>query len=220
MARKKSDPGKEFVDIWAEQVKSNRHLRLTVLGLGTAVLLLLVVVVSLADVEMPKPIVVRVDELGRAEALAYEAVEAQADPLDPTTKYFLHQFLVDHFSRRAPTVQTSWSRSLRFLQNNLARDAFAADSEAIAALAAGITTDERQVENVILRVLPNPEPPHAAQADFEIVIIEPGQEPSRERWSASLQFYFFETAVPPDLLPYNPLGLIVSYLQADRAQSF
>ena len=29
----------------------------------------------------------RVDEVGRAEAVAYEAATAQADPLDPTTKY-------------------------------------------------------------------------------------------------------------------------------------
>ena len=33
----------------------------------------------------PKPLVVRVDEVGRAEAVAYEAMEAQTDPLDPTT---------------------------------------------------------------------------------------------------------------------------------------
>ena len=32
--------------------------------------------------------VVRVDEVGRPEAVAYEAMEAQADPLDPTTGCF------------------------------------------------------------------------------------------------------------------------------------
>ena len=40
----------------------------------------------------PKVLVVRVDEVGRAEAVAYEAMEAQADPLDPTTG-----FVVDHY---------------------------------------------------------------------------------------------------------------------------
>ena len=35
-----------------------------------------------------------------AEAVAYEAMEAQADPLDPTTKYFLNRFIHDFYSRR------------------------------------------------------------------------------------------------------------------------
>ncbi len=41
-------------------------------------------VVRLSSVKPPRPIVVRVDEVGRAEAVAYEAVEAQANPLDPS----------------------------------------------------------------------------------------------------------------------------------------
>ncbi len=36
---------------------------------------------------------------------AYEAMEAQADPLDPTTGFFLHRFVVDHYSRRQGTVR-------------------------------------------------------------------------------------------------------------------
>ena len=83
-----SDPGKEFAEIWGEAVASARHLRLFTLVLGGVAFLLLVVVVRLAGVDAPNPIVIRVDEVGRAEALAYEMVEAQADPLDPTTKYF------------------------------------------------------------------------------------------------------------------------------------
>ena len=59
------------------------HLRMISVGLGIAVLLLIVVVIRVVSVEPPRPIVVRVDEVGRAEALAYEVMEAQADPLDP-----------------------------------------------------------------------------------------------------------------------------------------
>ena len=95
-----SDPGKEFAEIWGEAVASARHLRLFTLVLGGVAFLLLVVVVRLAGVDAPNPIVIRVDEVGRAEALAYEMVEAQADPLDPTTKYFLNQFLTDYYSRQ------------------------------------------------------------------------------------------------------------------------
>ena len=40
-----------------------------------------------------------------------------ADPLDPTTKYFLNRFIYDFYSRRRATVAENWSRSLRFLSN-------------------------------------------------------------------------------------------------------
>ena len=50
------------------------------------------IIVRLSSVDLPRPIVVRVDEVARTEALAYETVEAQADPLDLPTKYFFHRF--------------------------------------------------------------------------------------------------------------------------------
>ena len=37
--------------------------------------------------------------MGRAEAVAYDVMEAPADPLDPTTKYFLNRFVYDFYSR-------------------------------------------------------------------------------------------------------------------------
>ena len=217
--RKKPDPGREFAEIWGEQVASNRFLRTFLFGLAGLALLLLVAVVRLSDVEAPKPIVIRVDEVGRAEALAYEAVEASADPLDPTTKYFLNQFLSDFYSRRIATVEASWGRSLRFLTSDLANAAFRTDSARVAEVAAGLASEERQVENVVLRINPNPEPPHAATADFDLVTLERGNELDRERWSVSLQFLFLDQ-VPGDLLPFNPMGLLVTYLQADRALGF
>ena len=213
------NPGKEFADIWAEAVTSNRHLRVFTYGLGAILLLLLVVVVRLSNVAPPKPIVIRVDDVGRAEALAYEAVEANADPLDPTTKYFLHQFLTDFYSRRTATANTNWSRSLRFLTVNLADAAWRADADTIAGVAAGVSSEEQQVENVLLAIRANPEPPHVAAADFDLVTLNSGNEVARERWSVSLQFTFL-AEVPADLMPTNPMGILVTYIQADRAVGF
>ena len=51
--------------------------------------------VRLASAPQPKPLVVRVAADGRAEAVAYKPMEAQADPLDPTTG-----FVVDHYPPR------------------------------------------------------------------------------------------------------------------------
>ena len=141
---------------------------------------------------------------------------AQADPLDPTTKYFLNRFIHDFYSRRRATVQENWSRSLRFLTTDLANASFRVESQNVALLAAGAARDELQVENVILRIQANPTEPHGATADFDLVRLVAQNEVSRERWSLSLQFLFLEQ-IPPDLIVYNPMGIIITYLQGDRA---
>ena len=42
------------------------------------------------------------------------------------------------------------------------------------------------------------------------------RELRRERWSLTLRFEFLE-AIPAELVVYNPMGLLITYLQADRA---
>ena len=216
MSQTEQDSGKTYADIWGEAVHSNRHLRVLSMALAGLVLLLVVIIIRLSSVELPKPIVVRVDEVGRAEALAYEAVEAQADPLDPTTKYFLNRFIDDYYSRRAATVETAWPRSLRFLTSTLANEAFRLEGENVAMLAAGAARDELQVERVVLRIQASPDPPHAAAADFDLVRLVNGAEVGRDRWTLSLQFTFLET-VDPELMIVNPMGLLITYLRGDRA---
>ena len=67
------DAGAEYAEIWGEAVHNQpspsddhrgaRELR---------VILLIIVVIRIASVDPPRPIVVRVDEIGRAEAVAYD----------------------------------------------------------------------------------------------------------------------------------------------------
>ena len=208
--------GAEYAEIWGEAIHTNRHLRTITVGLGIAVVLLIVVVLRIASVDPPRPIVVRVDEIGRAEAVAYDVMEAQADPLDPTTKYFLNRFVYDFYSRRRATVEENWSRSLRFLTTDLANASFRAESQNIALLAAGAARDELQVDRVVLRIQANPQEPHSATADFDLVRLVAEGEVGRERWSLSLQFLFLDE-IPPDLIVHNPMGIVITYLQGDRA---
>ena len=212
----KTDAGQQFADIWAESVQSNRNLRILTVALGLSLFLLLIVTLRLAWQPAPKPIVIRVDEVGRAEALAYEAATAKADPLDPTTKFFLNRFIHDFYSRRTATVQDHWTRSLRFLTTDLADKAFADSNQEIALVAGGFANNESQVENVVLRIHAAEEPPHAATADFDLVTLVREQELERQRWALSIKFVFLQE-VPPELVVYNPMGIMLTYLQADRA---
>ena len=207
---------KEFTDIWGETLQANRNLRWLTIGLCLALLLVIAHAFQLAWQPPPKPLIIRVDEVGRAEAVSYEAVAAQANPLDPTTKYFLHRFVTDHYSRRAATVRDHWARSLLFLATPLANAAFDRDSEAIALTAAGENRYEVTVENVLLRIQAKPQEPHEATADFDQVRTERGNEIDRRRWSVSLQFTFLPD-IPSTLIVHNPMGIIIVYLQVDEA---
>ena len=215
-ATRAKDAGAEYAEIWGETLHANRHLRVISVGLGIGLLLVIIIVIRIVSVDPPRPIVVRVDEVGRAEAVAYEAMEAEANPLDPTTKYFLNRFIYDFYSRRRATVEEHWSRSLRFLSTELANASFRAESRNIALLAAGAAREELQVDRVVLRIQANPQEPHGATADFDRVRMVMANEVSRERWSLSLQFLFLEE-IPPDLIVHNPMGIVITYLQGDRA---
>ena len=75
---------------------------------------------------------------------------------------------------------------------------------------------ELQVARVILRIQPNPQQPHSATADFDLVRMEMENEVGRERWTLSLQFQFLQQ-IPTELIAFNPMGIVITYLQGDRA---
>ena len=197
----KPNPGKEFADIWGEIVVSNRHFRLATYALGGVLVLLLVADVRLSSVELPKPIVIRVDDVGRAEALAYEALEAQANPLDPTTRSTSSQPLsatTTHGERRplrqpGPGRSASWPPASR--------------TPPSAATARPSPPSRLASPNRNARSRRSPSPSgrnrsraHSAAADFDLVILEDGEEVSRERWSVAIQFTFLPQ-VPPISFP-------------------
>ena len=187
--------------------------------LAASCVLGVVVLLRIAGAEPPRPIVIRVDDVGRAEALAYEAVEAAPTPTDPATKYFLNQFVTDYYGRRAANVQTAWPRALLFLEASLSRQAATEQTDSVALLAAGFIAAQRVVENVTIRIIPTPEPPYQATVDFDLVTTQALAPSTRARWTASIHFVFLET-VPGSLLPVNPLGLVITYLQADPVAAF
>ena len=53
-------------------------------------------------------------------------------------------------------------------------------------------------------------------ADFDLVHLRDGQEIRRERWSLMLRFEFLYR-IPPELVVCNPMGILITYLQVDRA---
>ena len=65
------------------------------------------------------------------------------------------------------------------------------------------------MDRVVLRIQANPQEPHSATADFDLVRMVMANEVSRERWTLSLQFQFLDE-IPPDLIVHNPMGIVIS----------
>ncbi len=82
-------------------------------------------------------------------------------------------------------------------------------------MAAGLAAEELVVEDVSVRILPQPAEPHNAAATFDLVRMRAGQEIARESWSVSMQFRFLPE-IPGELVVWNPMGLVISFLQGDR----
>ena len=202
------DAGREYAEIWGKTVEANRKLRTLAMILGGACLALAVLLLRVATVEPSRPIVVRVDEVGRAEAVAYEAATAQADPLDPTTKYFLNRFIADFYSRRRATVEEHWTRSLRLPIDR------AGERCVHARRRRGRRHGGRHRRHRAPgRAGRAPHPPRtggAARRDGRLRSGPPqagAGDPERERWSLTLRFMFL-TVIPSELVVYNPMGIL------------
>ena len=208
------EPAQQFADIWGEAVVAARHLRI-----GTATLAALCLVLAAGWCSSArrtlKPVVIRVDEVGRAEAVRYETVEANPTATDPAVQYFLHSFLADHFGRNPATVQERWTRSLTFLSPDAAYPIIERQTPEIALVSRSPVTEVSKVENILLRIEPGPEPPYRASADYEIADYVRGEERGRGQWTAHLMFTF--APVSQDLIATNPLGLFVVSLETARA---
>src|SRR5262245_29698022 len=118
---------RQFVELYGSALVLNTYLKLALLLVSLVALGLLALnyrtQAAAADI---KPLVVRIDQVGRAEAVQYDA--SGYTPQAPELRYFLTQFVVKHFSRIRATVQREYPDSLFFLDQALA-DATIAQNE-------------------------------------------------------------------------------------------
>ncbi len=96
----------------------------TYLKIALALLALVCVALALIDLrtirtfENFRPLVIRIDDLGRAEAINYHNLEYQ--PQDAEAKYFLSQFCALYYRRNRYTIHDDFAKALYFLDGKLA----------------------------------------------------------------------------------------------------
>lgn len=210
---------RQFVELYGSALVMNTYLKIA-LALVSLVALGLVglnfhTASRFSDV---KPLVIRIDDVGRAEAVQYDAAAYQ--PQAPELRYFLTQFVVKHFGRIRSTVQREYPDSLFFLDPALA-DATIAENDQSRTIEQFLTnpsSDEIdvQVQNVSLSELARP--PYKASVTFQKVYYSPGTRTERQRETFVAQVDFgLRDRVPNEFVRVNPLGLQIGYFRVDQA---
>jgi type IV secretion system protein VirB5 len=210
---------RQFVEVYGSALVMNTYLKLALLLVSLLALGLLILNFrTQAAASNVRPLVVRIDDVGRAEAVQYDATAYR--PQGPELRYFLTQFVVKHFSRIRATVQREYPDSLFFLEPGLT-DATIAQNEQSRTLETFLTTPSADeidivVQNVSLSEVTKP--PYKASVAFQKVLYTPGTrvERARETYVAQIDFVMREH-VPNEFVRVNPLGLQVTYFRVDQA---
>lgn len=210
---------RQFVELYGSALVMNTYLKIALVLVSLIALGLLALNFHTASKYAEvKPLVVRIDEVGRAEAVQYDATAYQPQP--PELRYFLSQFVVKHFSRIRATIQREYPDSLFFLEPALA-DATIAQNDQSRSLEQFLTTPSTDevdvvVQNVSLSELTTP--PYKAAVTFQKVFYTPGTRFERARQTYVSQIDFvIRGHVPNEFIRVNPLGVQVTYFRVDQA---
>jgi type IV secretory pathway TrbF-like protein len=208
---------RRFVELYGSVEVMNTYLKIAVVLLcGVCLALVLLNLKTLQTYRNFRPLVIRIDEVGRAEAVKYDAFDYR--PGEREIKYFLADFVERHYSRMRATLKENYARSLYFLDGRLADSLMEADKKArgLETFLMGTGDEiEVKVKRVVIEDLRKP--PYRATVDFDKVFY--GQDRTVRRREQCLANFVFtiKADVPNAMIPVNPLGLMISYFREDQA---
>src|SRR6202045_1697998 len=112
------DAKRLYLESCGDPMVTNTYLKI-------ALALLSIVCVALALIDLRtirtfqnfRPLVIRIDDLGRAEAINYHNLEYK--PQDAEAKYFLSEFCALYYRRNRYTIQDDFAKALHFLDGKL-----------------------------------------------------------------------------------------------------
>jgi|SRR5579872_1423090 len=208
-----------YLEQYASAIVTGGYLKIAVAVLSLVVLgLVLMNLKIVRTLENFKPLVVRIDELGRAQALAYENLSYK--PEYKETKYFLTRFCQLYYRRNHSTINDDFSQAMYFLDGKLANDTIQEfkQKEVIKAFLSDNLAPERDIDVQQVIIEPMEKAPYKATVDFFEAQYSPVDHSvaRRKLYTASFLFTFREH-VPNEEILTNPLGLAISYFREDEA---
>jgi type IV secretory pathway TrbF-like protein len=213
------DAKRLYLEQYGDPMVTNTYLKIALtLASLIAVGLLVLDLKTIRTFENFRPLVIRIDDLGRAEAIDYHNLEYK--PQDAEAKYFLSQFCALYYRRNRYTIQNDFSKALYFLDGKLADgilDAYRKD-DIIKKFLMNTSAPEIDVEVKKVALEDMQTPPFKARVDFYMIYYSPADhtEVKRDLYTANFVFVF-KGKVPNELIPINPLGVAITYFREDQA---
>jgi len=213
------DAKRLYLEQYGDPMVTNTYLKiaLTLVSL-LAVGLVFLDLKTIRTFENFRPLVIRIDDLGRAEAINYHNLEYK--PQDAEAKYFLNQFCALYYRRNRYTIQDDFSKALYFLDGKLANgilDVYRKD-DIIKKFLTNTSAPEIDVEVKKVALEDLTSPPYKARVDFYMVYYSAADHAELKRDLYTANFVFvFKNKVPNELIPINPLGLAITYFREDEA---
>jgi len=213
------DAKRLYLESCGDPMVTNTYLKIAVALLAMVCLALaLIDLRTIRTFQNFRPLVIRIDDLGRAEAINYHNLEYQ--PQDAEAKYFLAEFCALYYRRNRYTIQDDFAKSLYFLDGKLANgilDAYRKD-DVIKNFLTNSTAPEIDVDVKKVALDEMQAPPFRARVDFYLVYYSPAdhRELKRDLYTGNFVF-LFRAQVPNELIPINPLGLSITYFREDEA---
>lgn len=208
-----------YLEQYGDPLVMNTYLKVTILVLCAVCLMLgALTYKSQKALANMQPLIIRVNEVGRAEAIDYR--NFQYRPQEAENKYYLTRWTELYFSRNRFTIERDQTNALYFLNSDVQRAVI--EQERKDNIILNYRNDSTlpyvdvEVKNVILDDLR--QSPYSARIEFDKVFTNPADhtELKRERWTASVT-YVFREVVKNNELAVNPLGLTVVRFRADQA---
>lgn len=209
----------KFLELYAEPTVVNSYLRTAILALAAVcVALIFVVLRTDAAARNAKPLIVRINDVGRAEVVDYANFAYK--PQEADNRYFLSQWAQLFYSRNRFTVQKDFTKSLYFLNGDLQNQIIEQNKKSktietflLDPSAPNIAVEIKNVSIEDLRSAP-----YKARIEFFKIYSNPmdHSESKRELWTANV-VYSFRERVSNEMLLLNPLGLTITYFREDQA---
>jgi type IV secretion system protein VirB5 len=213
------DAKRLYLEQYGDPMVTNTYLKIALALVSLVALgLALVDLRTIRTFENFRPLVIRIDDLGRAEAINYHNFEYK--PQDAEAKYFLSQFCNLYYRRNRYTIQNDFSKALYFLDGKLADgilDAYRKD-DIIKKFITNTSAAEIDIDVKKVALEDMQSPPYKARVDFYMVYYSPADHSEIKRNLYTANFVFvFKSRVPNELIPINPLGLAITYFREDQA---
>ena len=208
-----------YLEQYGDPLVMNTYLKITVLCLVAVCLALAALVFkSQKTLASMHPFIVRINDVGRAEAIDYR--NFQYRPQEAENKYYLTRWAELYFSRNRFTIERDQTDALYFLNGDVQRAVIAEEQKdkIIQTYRNDSTLPyvDVEVKNIVLDDMR--QSPYSARIEFEKVYTNSADhtELKRERWTASVTYVFREN-VKNNELAVNPLGLTIVRFRADQA---